>query len=273
MLLCLFCVAEIAWLIRLANGQRTKYEGDIFSTVYFPVYDSFDVATRKTVGVLRTVLHWARYFANVLPDTKEGLIVVLGNNCDTPYTYQINGKTVVPLGHGDLHDPKYNKYKKTGSFANINRIEDGTKEGMILHFDRCPYHIAVYPSDHMINIFTSNMPRVVTCSVAVVFLFAILMFFAYDRLVERRQRILLDKAKRTHMIVASLFPKNIQDQILDENGDFEHRRLMGAKSNLRSLVNGDMESNAILGQMPIADLYPETTVMVSSQSGVGLVDT
>jgi len=44
--------AEVAWLLRLANEERTKYLGDIFSTVYFPVYDSFDASTRQSVAVM-----------------------------------------------------------------------------------------------------------------------------------------------------------------------------------------------------------------------------
>ena len=73
--------AEIAWLLRLANKQRTRYEGDIYTSVYFPVYDSFDTATRETVGIMRAVIHWARYFANILPKTMQGLIFVLENGC------------------------------------------------------------------------------------------------------------------------------------------------------------------------------------------------
>lgn len=86
------------------------------------------------------------------------------------------------------------------------------------------------------------------------------MIFFYDRLVERRQRILMEKAKRTHAIVASLFPKNIRDQILNDNGELKGGGLLGAKNNLKSFVNGGMDQNAVFGQMPIADMYPEATV-------------
>ena len=85
---------------------------------------------------------------------------------------------------------------------------------------------------------------------------------AYDRLVERRQRILMEKAKRTHQIVASLFPKNIRDQILSNDGELRGG-LLGAKNNLKSFVNNGSDDQQLFGQMPIADLYPESTVMVS----------
>ena len=138
----------------------------------------------------------------------QGLIVVLENLCDEPYTYEINGPDVIPIGHGDLHDSKYDKYMKMSTFASVEKIADGTEEGMKVHFDKCPYQIRVYPSEHMENSYKSNTPAMVTSSVAIVFLFAVLMFFVYDRLVERRQRILMEKAKRTHQIVASVSIKS-----------------------------------------------------------------
>lgn len=49
--------AEIAWLLRMATGDRNvRYEGDIYSNVYFPVYSSFDASTRESVAVMRAVM-------------------------------------------------------------------------------------------------------------------------------------------------------------------------------------------------------------------------
>lgn len=122
--------AEIAWLIRMNDRDpQSRYEGDIFTEAYFPVYNSFDAATRETVGVMRAVIHWQRYFRDILPETTKGLIFVLDNGCDEPYTYQIDGGSVTPLGIGDLHDTKYNKYMRLGTFADVQTISDGTEEG------------------------------------------------------------------------------------------------------------------------------------------------
>lgn len=49
--------AEIAWLLRMATGDRdVRYEGDIFTSVYFPVYSNFDASTRESVAVMRAVM-------------------------------------------------------------------------------------------------------------------------------------------------------------------------------------------------------------------------
>eukprot|EP00977_Amphora_coffeiformis_P019106 scaffold6899_cov183-Amphora_coffeaeformis.AAC.39 len=260
--------SEIAWLLRMADRDPTKrYEGDIFTMVYFPVYSSFVSTTRETVGIMRAVIHWSRYFVDILPEATQGIVLVLEDGCSEPYTYQIDGGSVTPFGHGDLHDTKYDEYMKYATFADVKTISDGTEEGMKLHFDQCTFSIRVYPSDRTVETTTTNTPIVITVSVAIVFLFTVMMFFAYDRLVERRQRILMEKAKRTHRIVASLFPKNIRDQILDDDGDLRQGGLLGAKKNLKSFVDTGYDHHQIFGQMPIADLYPEATIMFADISG------
>lgn len=147
--------------------------GDIFTDVFFPVFDSFDVATRKSVGVARAIVHWADYFENSLPASMHGLVLVLENGCDEPYTYEIDGGEVTPLGHGDLHDKKYGKYMKQASFDSVNKISDGTEEGLTLHFDKCRYSIRLYPSERLHETLTTNTPIVITSSVVIVFLFAV----------------------------------------------------------------------------------------------------
>ena len=138
--------SNMAWLLHMANGKETKYDGDIFTTVYFPIYNNFAL-DRTTVGVMSIIIHWARYFRGILPKQVQGIVFVLDNGCDEPYTYLINGETVIPMGHGDLHDPKYDGYERKASFREIRNIPDGTKFGLLLYQGRCPYTIRVYPSD------------------------------------------------------------------------------------------------------------------------------
>jgi len=67
--------AEIAWLLRIGNRKKTKYTGDIFSTVFFPLYDVF-FGERKTVGVMRIVVHWAR-LVHILVLSKSSRVIFL----------------------------------------------------------------------------------------------------------------------------------------------------------------------------------------------------
>lgn len=138
--------SNMAWLLHMADGNATKYNGDIFTTVHFPIYNNFAI-DRTTVGVMSIVIYWARYFRGILPKQVQGIVFVLDNGCDDPYTYQINGVNVIPLGHGDRHDPKYDHYEREATFREIKNIPDGTKFGLLLFQGRCPYTIRVYPSD------------------------------------------------------------------------------------------------------------------------------
>ena len=51
-----------------------------------------------------------------------------------------------------------------------------------------------------------------TWTVASAFVIILLLLVCYDLFVSRRQRKLEDAAARTHAIVSSLFPKNVQER-------------------------------------------------------------
>jgi len=111
-----------------------------------------------------------------------------------------------------------------------------------------------------------------------VFVFTAIMFIFYDRLVERRQHIVLSKAATSTAIVSSLFPKNVRDRLMqadnaeekckDKAGDFmaPHHRL---KSFLTNKSTGDKD----FGLQPIADLFPHTTVLFADIAGACIQDT
>lgn len=253
--------SEIAWLLSLANGKNTKYQGDIFTTVYFPVYDSFN-AVRSTVGVMGILIYWQNYFRHVLPEHMKGIVLVLEDGCDEPYTYQINGEEVVPLGRGDLHDTKYDRFERSASFLEIKNIDDGTKNGLRLNHEKCPYQVRVYPSYLFYDQYNSKTPIAITCAVALVFLFTVFMFFLYDRLVEKRQQLIMRKAKQTHGIVASLFPKNVRDRILQKHDSNEG----DAGTRIKSFMSKGEQANDV-ESTAIADLFPDSTVFFSDISG------
>lgn len=257
--------AEMAWLLGMANRQPTEYPGDIFSTIYFPLYSDFS-NERHTVGVVRVVFHWARYFERILPDSKQGVVFVVENGCDEPYTYQIDGGVVTPLGHGDLHDRGYEKYMRTASFKNITWIEDGTVQGLQVMHAECPYQIRVYPSARFADDYGTKTPFIVTFCVAAVFLFTVFTFFFYDTLVERRQRLLLQKATQTHKIVSSLFPKNVRDRMLEEGEEHVKRGgFMAPNQRLKTfLTDGDKATSE---SQVIADLFPHATILFADISG------
>ena len=96
-------------------------------------------------------------------------------------------------------------------------------------------------------------------------LFAVLMFLLYDRLVERRQAIVVDKANQTSAIVSSLFPKNVRDRLLEgDTNDHAAGSFLSGKFRLKSFLNNSDDDE---GLQPIADLFLETTVLFADIAG------
>lgn len=77
--------------------------------------------------------------------------------------------------------------------------------GIPLNQKECPYSFHIYGTAEDLDYHKSNDPIIISVSVAAVFLFTIGMFFTYDHLVERRQKLVLAKATQSTAIVSSLF--------------------------------------------------------------------
>lgn len=274
-----------ATVLSIKNGESVDYEGDPFSYVFFPIYNSFDPANRTAVAVLFTAINWAVFFEDVFPETIVGISFVLDNTCDKQHSYTINGKDVIYEGEGDLHDPKYDHMKRTFSLealehnetdADALEAEGGLSEKVnyLTSSNGCPYSIHVYPSQAFEDSHTSATPILMTIAVAGVFVFTAFMFICFDRLVERRQQILLNKATQSTAILTSLYPKAIRDRLLRDaeeqakakvgkGGDF-----IAPNHRLKSFLTGSEKFQDHPGNMqPIADLFPHTTVMFADISG------
>ena len=118
-----------AALLSIKAVKDVDYQGDPMSNVYLPVFSSFETE-RKTVAVLTALVNWGTYFEDILPYNIRGIVAVLDNGCDEPFTYQIDGQVVQRLGPGDLHNTAFSSYKKETDFLSHLNIADGTKVGM-----------------------------------------------------------------------------------------------------------------------------------------------
>lgn len=90
----------------------------------------------------------------------------------------------------------------------------------------------------------------------------IVVFVLYDFYVERRQKLVMNKAERSSAIVSSLFPSTVRDRLEvptvkapPEKNPF--KRNNGKLDHLH--VESD-EVSPLVGP-PIANLYPETTIL------------
>jgi class 3 adenylate cyclase len=102
------------------------------------------------------------------------------------------------------------------------------------------------------------------------------VFVIYVLFVQRRQNKIVATAHRTNAIVSSLFPSNVRDRILQEaqeqvDRDVNNRySLVAAKYRLKNFLEddpGQAGSMNVFGTKPIADLFPETTIMFGDLVG------
>jgi hypothetical protein len=127
------------------------------------------------------------------------------NDGGSHFTYRLYGNDARVIGFGDLHDKNFNKWMRDAVVTLVN-FDDGTADGVPVDA-RCSYKVRVYPTQEFYDKYNTAQPMIITVIIAIVFLFAILMFLVYDRLVEHRQQIVLKNAAQSNAIVSSLFPK------------------------------------------------------------------
>ena len=188
--------AFFSTIASMNEGEIVEYLGDPMGFVLIPVYDTFDVATRKAVALQKSAIHWRKYFRNILPSNINGITVVLENKCDGFYTYELDGPDAYVVGEGDLHDTTYKKWGRHAEVT-VKVLEDGTATGLRLNQEACPYSLHVFPTKEFYDEIVTPGPIIITFSVGMVFFFTIMLFLFYDRLVERRQRLILAKATQS----------------------------------------------------------------------------
>ena len=171
----------------------------------------------------------------------------------------------------DLHEKDFEDWAVTSEPLERGTIADGTRDGLPLHDYECKYHISVYPSTVFAETYSTSTPAVITFAVAIIFAFAILMFIVYDRLVERRQKLVLNKAVQSTAIVSSLFPKNVRERLLqtaNEKDSNDPHSANAFKSNrLKGLLGPEDATQDMMNAQPIADLFPNCTVMFADIAG------
>jgi hypothetical protein len=254
------------------------------SDIYYPILDTIDAVTAENpknedlVSVFAMSIFWRNMIEDILPPGSDGVIIVFENECNAAFTFQIFGPEVVYLGRGDLHDTKYD-YMLLSAWLNDLQsfsISGSSYSGVPIDQDFCPFHLRLYPSQVMEDDYTTSNPVIFTIIAVVIFLFTSVLFVCYDQMVEYRQRKVMMTAVRSTTIVSSLFPKVVRDRIMDMGAEEPRKKKANAfKSgentnfNLQSFLRNDAQPEIDQdGESdPIADLFPETTVMFADIAG------
>ena len=259
-------VADLIYpIITTKDGANVK-DGD-----YTPSPDL------KAVGLYSITYYWRELLRDILPTGSNGIHVVFESACRPPFTYQINGAETIYLGPEDYHQSELDELKISSSLLDLSST---FYTGVPVNEEFCPYEIHVYPSEMYRSEHTSSEPIYIT--IGAVAIFAILhtiVFLTYDRLVQRRNKLVQQKANRSRAVVASLFPKQFRDQLFgDADGSDTENTEKGDDSKSKSFVfesnkkrlntflagannsNDDLSKKKSKRNKPIAEVFTDTTV-------------
>jgi len=124
------------------------------------------------------------------------------------------------------------------------------------------YTLTVYPSTTFKSIYVNRRAESGAYTIACTFAVAIFLFLVYDLIVQRRQKIVLERAVRATAVVSSLYPANVREQIINDEDTHPSKKNKGPGAFLRSAVE-ESASNA----SPLASKYPDCTVYFADLVG------
>jgi class 3 adenylate cyclase len=142
---------------------------------------------------------------------------------------------------------------------------------------QCYYNVQVFPSKVMEDRFMTTTPMFFSISLASIFCFTSLVFLLYDWCVARRHHKVQSSAVKSGAVVRSLFPEKVVERLYestDKNNTSITMNAFQKESRNMLLQNGELglePSQQTYGDItssdPIADLYPECTVLFADIAG------
>jgi hypothetical protein len=178
----------------------------------------------------------------------------------------VDGDDAVFHGDGDIHDSKYDHLRRWTLFGEqlMEPISSPTYTGPPLSASPCASKLRVYPSKELEDSYVNSFPMIATIVTACIFAFTSLVFVTYDWLVERRQRTVMTSATRADNLVSSLFPTHVKESLY-RNQDEEANKAKWNTGPKEFLGIENPNASDVEEVNPIADLYPETTIMFAGK--------
>lgn len=194
--------------------------------------------------------------------SEQGQLFVVVESCGLLHSYSVEPpEQPIYLGEGDLHDPTYDGLGVEGELGTFTSGRMGVS-------NFCRHKITVYPSEsHEKEYESSSSPHVFAVGTAVCFFFAIVLFLCYDGYVRVQQNRVVGHAERSQALVASLFPTQVARRLFESNRSTAASVLdqSNHSAHLLNFMNKSERTlntaNINMEERPIAELFPEATVM------------
>jgi hypothetical protein len=168
---------------------------------------------------------------------------------------------------GDIHDGMQRDLSISAplDFYSNNQFVKPLTNKEVIDAGGTLYSLTIYPSKQLRDSYDTRTPALYTCLAALVFAAMIGTFLVFNRFIFVRNRKVVMAAVRSRAIVASIFPTNIRDRLLEDNDLRLDQRKLAAKSNLRDFLSGAAEKindmdDILYDTKPIADLFPEVSL-------------
>eukprot|EP00980_Cylindrotheca_fusiformis_P007889 scaffold1678_cov80-Cylindrotheca_fusiformis.AAC.6 len=276
----LFSILSSTFRPVIGFAQQADSEGSFFvkGQVLQPIFKGVDTDgdEKSLVAVLRLEFSWVEFFSNLLVHSGDEIFVlVLQSSCpavdatsNTSSTtsdelgvlsYRVNGIRADFLGEIDAHDPTYDYLEVTKVLVDLRIDPAEVPEG------RCAPRLTMhlYPTEKIESTFRSSKPLYYALAVAAVFGFTILVFLIYDYFVGRRQRKIMKRVFQQDKIVSSFFPTAIRDRLVAQN----RKGLKMSQYGSHMDPFGFLDSSSNGTGAPLADLFPNTTVVFADIAG------
>jgi hypothetical protein len=220
---------------------------------------------------------------------QSSVFAVLKNTCGQSFTYNISAGQVAFIGPEDLHNHV--------SFHDTEYIIPlGTQR---TDAGQCSYSLYLYSAQQQLDLMTENPLNPhgidwVTAWIVIMFIILLYIFCVFDTYVKLRNARVLNVASRGERILATLFPKQVRDRMFEEEDKaaatgtamkndlklpeqlyhapdmcvktvLSTDRLFNKRGHPTSVDGGEMSGDELqeflYKSKPIADLFPETTIL------------
>jgi signal transduction histidine kinase/CheY-like chemotaxis protein len=245
----------------LESNDHREHAGKPASMIHYPIFGEASGthndpghSPSRVVGFLSATIHFSELLANVLPKGSNGTVVVFDNPCSQSFTFELNGPEARYLGVGDRHDKKYESKVMAASLSDMGSYSSRSYAAtwIPLSTEYCQFSIRVYPSQVVEQNFVTLYPVLFTVLIAFTFAVEIACFYWFTRIVERRQRNLLDIAReRSRKLEDANIRLEHANHKVVESAALQLRHFACMSHEIRTPLNAILGMASVLIDMPL----------------------
>ena len=213
------------------------------SYVFAPILTNKMNTSKDILGFVSVVFSWDDLLADILPDSINGVYVVMTTSSGLSITYTMDGDQVTYEGTGDFHESEFNDWRVSVHLQNPLQSD--------YNYTDIQYSFDMYPSLSMQNIFYTTRPLYSTIGVILLVLITAIFFIAYDYYITSLNGKLSQVVAINSAIVNQFFPSIIRDRIFkDANRSMEEEEVGGQSQDDAKEPEGDGGSGFNDGPRP-----------------------